>query len=70
MCCNHFKVKKINTNEIYDCYVQSVELNFDGKYYLRYVIGIKNYQGFHWIHCIYSNDEFNATYKVIEEVNN
>ena len=61
------KVKDKKTNKLYDCIVQSVELNFDGNYYMRYNIGIQNYQGFHNIHCIYNNEEFNKTYEVIKE---
>lgn len=60
------KVRNKETNKTYDCIVQAVDLNFSGHYYMRYNIGIENYQGFHSIHCIYDNEEFNKTYEVIE----
>ena len=59
------KVKDIKTGKIYDCIVQAVDINFIGKYSLRYNIGIENYQGFNSIHCIYDNETFNKTYIVI-----
>ena len=60
------RVKDKKTGKIYDCIVQSVDINFSGKYSLRYNIGIENYQGFHSIHCIYENDTFNEMYEVIK----
>ena len=59
------KVKDRKTGKIFDCIVQTVDINFIGKYSLRYNIGIENYQGFNSIHCIYDNETFNETYIVI-----
>ena len=48
--------------------VQSVDLNFNGKYVLRYVIGIQGHSEFHMCCCVYDNNEFNERYEVIKEV--
>ena len=61
------KVKDRKTEKIYDCIAQAVDINFCGKYSLRYNIGIENYQGFHSIHCIYDNETFNKMYEVISK---
>ena len=61
------KIKNRNTGKRYDCLIQSLDLNFNGNYVLRYNIGIENYQGFNSIHCIYDNDTFNKIYEVISE---
>lgn len=61
-------VKDRETNETYDALVQSVDLNFNGKYILRYVIGIQGHNEFHFLHCVYDNDDFNKRYEVIKEV--
>ena len=61
------RVKDKKTGKTYDCIVQAVDINFTGKYSLRYNIGIENYQGFHSIHCIYDNEEFNNMYIVINK---
>ena len=61
------KVKDRNTEKTYDCIVQAVDVNFDGKYSLRYNIGIENYQGFNSLHCIYENDKFNEMYEVVSQ---
>lgn len=60
------KVKSRATGEKYDVMVQAVDVNFDGKYYLRYLIGIQGYDEFHFIHAIYDNDKFNEMYEVIK----
>ncbi len=49
-----------------DCIVQAVDLNFNGKYVMRYNIGVRNYQGFHSSLCIYDNDKFNEEYEIIQ----
>ena len=61
-------VKVINrkTNEKYDCFAQIVELNFDGKYYLRYNIGINGYNEWTNVCCVYSSEDFNRDYEVIK----
>ena len=51
-------VKDRKTNETYDALVQSVDLNFNGKYVLRYSIGIQGHNEFHFLHCVYDNDDF------------
>lgn len=61
------KIKNRKTGKIYDCFTQAVDLNFNGKYVLRYVIGIENFQGFHNVCCEYDNDRFNDEYEVLEK---
>ena len=61
------KVKNRETEKIYDCIVQAVDVNHSGEYSLCYNIGIENYQGFNSIHCIYDNDAFNKMYEVISQ---
>lgn len=60
------KVKNKTDNKIYTCYIQEIELNDNGKKIKRYNIGIENHQGFHNIHCIYNNEEFNEQYELWE----
>lgn len=60
------EVKDRKTGKIYDCFVQSVDLNNNGKYFMRYNIGINGYNEWTFIHAIYDNDEFNAMYEVIK----
>lgn len=40
---NAMKIKDRETGKIYDCFVQAVDLNFDGNYVMRYNIGINGY---------------------------
>lgn len=61
-----YKVKDRKTGKVYSCMPQMVELNHDGKYYLCYNIGIDGYTEWTFVHAIYDNDEFNATYEVIQ----
>lgn len=60
------KIRDKRTNEVYDCFTQSVDLNFDGKYVMRYNIGINGYKNWYNVCCVYSNDEFNNNYEVID----
>lgn len=60
------KVRERKTGRTYTAYVQSVDLNFNGRYVMRYVIGIQGYTEFTFIHAIYGNDEFNEMYEVME----
>lgn len=62
---NTIRVKNRETDKIYDCFPQIIDLNFDGNYVLRYNIGINGYNEWTNICCIYDNDEFNATYEVM-----
>lgn len=59
------KIKNRLSGDIFEAYPQSVDLNSDGCYVLRYIIGIENYQGFHFVRAIYDNDEFNTEFEVI-----
>ena len=59
------RVKDRKTEKIYDCITQAIDVNNDGKYSLFYNIGIKNYQGFNSIYCIYDNEKFNSMYEFI-----
>lgn len=60
------KVRDRKTGRTYTAFVQSVDLNFNGRYVMRYVIGIQGYTEFTFIHAIYGNDEFNEMYEVIK----
>ena len=62
------RIRDRKTGEEYTAYPQAVDLNYNGKYVLRYIIGIQGHSEFHFIHAIYDNDEFNSKYQVIEEV--
>jgi hypothetical protein len=59
------KIKNRLCGDIFEAYPQSVDLNSDGHYVLRYIIGIENYQGFHFVRAVYDNDEFNTEFEVI-----
>lgn len=59
-------VRRKEDGKIYQAIPQSVDLNFNGRYVLRYIIGIQGYDEFHFIHAVYSNDEFNELYDVVE----
>ena len=62
------KVRDRKTGSTYTAYTQSVDVNFNGRYVMRYIIGIQGYNEFTFLHAIYSNDEFNEMYEVIKEV--
>lgn len=51
----------------YTAIPQAVDLNFNGRYVLRYLIGIEGHTEFHFIHAIYDNEKFNLMYEVIRE---
>lgn len=51
----------------FHAYVQSVDANHDGKYVMRYIIGLENYQGFQFSFDIRDNDEFNTMFEVYDE---
>ena len=38
------RVRHRKTGEVYSCFVQAVDLNFNGEYMLRYNIGIKGHK--------------------------
>lgn len=61
------KVVDRKTGQKLDAITQSVDINFNGVYVLRYIIGIQGHNQFHFIHAIYDNDTFNEMYKVVEE---
>jgi len=63
------KVRDRKTGSTYTAYTQSVDVNFNGRYALRYIIGIQGYNEFTFLHAIYDNDEFNEMYEVIKEGN-
>lgn len=63
---NTIKVKDNKSGKIYDAFTQGVELNFDGKYYTRWNIGINGYNEWTCICCVYSDAEFNETYTVVK----
>ena len=51
----------------YDCFVQSVDLNMNSRWVLRYAIGIMGRESHLSClrECIYNNDEFNRKYEVV-----
>lgn len=63
---NAMRIRDRKTGKTYDCFVQAVDLNFDGKYRMRYNVGINGHLEWSNIHCIYDNNEFNEMYEVIE----
>lgn len=64
---NTKKVKNRETGKVYDCFVQMLDLNFNGRWVMRYNIGINGYNEWTFIHAIYDNDEFNNMYEVISQ---
>lgn len=60
------KVRDRKTGEVFSCMPQMVDINYNGKYSLRYNIGIDGYHEWHFIHAIYDNETFNEKYEVIE----
>lgn len=56
------------TGEKYDVIPEAVDLNQNGKYTLRYRVGIQGYNEFHFRHALYDDGAFNNMYRVIEEV--
>lgn len=60
------KIRDRKTGDIYSCIPQIVDLNLNGKYELRYNIGINGYNEWSNICCVYDNEEFNSRYEVIE----
>lgn len=63
---NTIKIRNRKSGEIYDCFAQAVDLNFNGRYVLRYNIGINGYNEWTCVCCEYSNDEFNEKYEVVK----
>lgn len=59
-------VRDRKTDKIYQAKVQSVDLNSDGHYVMRYIIGIQGYKEFYFLHAIYDNDKFNQMYEVVK----
>lgn len=61
------KVIDRKTGKRFDVIPEAVELNFDGKYHLRYRVGIQGHDEFNFIHNVYDDDDFNHLYQVIKE---
>lgn len=64
---NTMLIKDKRTGKKYECFTQSVDLNYDGKFVLRYNIGINGYTEWTNICCIYDNNAFNSNYEVLSE---
>ena len=62
---NAMKVRNKETGRRFDCFLQSVDLNFNGRYVMRYNIGINGYNEWTFIEAIYDNGTFNKRYEVI-----
>lgn len=62
---NTMKIRDRMTGKIYDCFPQSVDLNYDGRYVMRYNIGVNSLSCWTNVCCVYDNDEFNANYEVV-----
>ena len=60
-------VKERATGDIYAAIPQAVDLNYDGKFVLRYIIGIMGHTEFHFLRAVYDNDEFNNEFEVMAE---
>ena len=57
------KVVERATGRKFDCIAQIVDLNHDGQFTLRYVVGTQGHHGFIGFHCHYDNDRFNSLYE-------
>ena len=64
---NTMKIKDKRNGQMYECFVQSVDLNFNKTYVMRYNIGINDHFKWHHICSVYSNEDFNNNYEVIED---
>lgn len=64
---NTKKVKNRETGKVFDCFVQMLDLNFNGRWVMRYNIGINGYTEWTFIEAIYDNDTFNERYEVISQ---
>lgn len=60
-------VKDRKTGDIYTAIPQAVDLNCNGHYVLRYIIGVQGHTEFDFIHAEYDNDRFNDMYEVVGE---
>lgn len=63
---NTFTVRNKATGQRFSCIPQMVDLCCNGKYVLRYNIGINGYTEWSFIEAIYDNDTFNREYEVIK----
>lgn len=62
------KLQSKENGRKYDCFAQSVDVNRNGKYKLRYAIGHLQSDGLlgaNSCFCIYDNEEFNRRFTVI-----
>ena len=59
------KVRERSTGKRYECFTQAVDLNFDGRYVMRYNVGINGYCEWSTVCCIYDNAQFNKLFEVI-----
>lgn len=65
----YYIVEKRETGERYDAFVQAVQISpFIENFTMRWNIGINGHNEWSNICCIYDNNEFNETYKVIKYV--
>lgn len=62
-----YTVRRKEDGRKFDMFIQSVDLNFDGNYCLRYNIGIKNYTEWAFIETIYDKNEFNERFEIISK---
>ena len=59
-------VRERATGKIYSVFPQMDDINCDGKFSLRYNIGINGHNEWTFICAIYDNKEFNEKYEVVK----
>lgn len=67
MVANSTRIRNRKTGEVFDCFIQCVDLNFDGRWVLRWNIGINGYNDWSFICAEYNADEFNRKWEVIDK---
>lgn len=62
---NAHSVIERKTGKRFDAFPQAVDLNHNGKFVLRWNIGINGHSKWTFVCCIYDNDKFNDLYEVV-----
>lgn len=60
-----YTVRRKADDKRFNMFPQAVDLNVNGRYCLRYNIGINGYTEWTFIEAIYDNNEFNKRYEVV-----
>lgn len=61
---NTFTVYEKSTGKRFDCFEQTVDLNFDGKMVRRYNVGINGYHYWTPIYMYYSDESLEKDYRI------